>query len=328
MKRTVLFSIVILFIYGEAAAQLIPALGRERAGTASATFLKIGVGAKAGAMGQAFVSLANDPSALYWNPAGITQLQGTTLQFSYLQYVADISHQFFGLVHQLSPADALGISLIALQTDEMKVTTEVRPFGTGETFRFTDFMIGISYARQLTDRFSAGLTAKYIQENLYTVSTSGFLIDVGTIYDTGWRGSRFAVSISNFGADLQPRGGITDFLGNPVPEPRYQTFPAPLMFRIGFSIDLLSREKNRALLAFQLDHPNDDAERFNIGTEYRLQDSIVLRAGYRKKELVGGFTLGFGLDLPVKGMNLKLDYAFSEYGPLGNLNRFDLKLSL
>ncbi len=328
MKAKILF-ISIILLCSEiqlARAQLIPALGRERAGTASATFLKIGVGAQASAMGEAYVSIANDASALYWNPAGITQLEKTTLHFSHLEYVAGIAHEFVGLVRRLGDADAIGFSLISLHTGEMNVTTEVQPFGTGEKFGFSDLMLGISYARQLTDKFSAGITAKVIREDLSTVHINGFLIDVGTIYRTGFKGSRFAVSISNFGADLKPGGSITDYLGNPVSDVSYQSFPAPLMFRIGFSIDLLDRVDNRATVAFQLDHPNDDAENFNVGGEYWLKNRIALRAGYKKNEQVGGVTLGFGLVLPMEGVNMKLDYGFSEFGLLGNVNRFTLNL--
>lgn len=324
MRRIIQIAILALFtlVIHDAQAQLIPALGRERAGTASATFLKIGVGARAAAMGDAFVSLANDASALYWNPAGITQLPGVSLHVSHTEYVADIAHEFAGVVLALGEANAIGVSVIALHTDEMALTTEVQPYGTGQRFSYSDLALGLSYARQLTDKFSAGITARVVREDLATVHLTGFLVDVGTIYETGWRGSRFAVSISNFGTDLTASGEITDFLGNPVPDVSYQSFSAPLMFRIGFSVDVLSGESQRATLAFQLDHPNDDAEHFNMGGEYRLNDRIVLRAGYKRREQVGGLTAGFGLDLPLPGRSLAVDYAFTDFGILGYINRF------
>ncbi len=329
MKKTVygvLWALLVILSAQQLRAQLIPALGRERAGTAAATFLKIGVGARAAAMGEAFISVSGDASAMYWNPAGMTQLSNLSIYFSHLQYVADITHQYIGLVKKLSSSDAIGISIIALNSGEMKVTTEVQPFGTGQTFTFTDLMVGLSYARQLTDKFSAGITAKVIREDLATVNFTGFLVDVGTIYETGWMGSKFAVSISNFGAELVSRGEIWDFLGNPVPNPEYQSFPAPLMFRIGFSMNVIERENNHAIVAFQLDHPNDDAEHFNFGGEYWFQQKIALRAGYKRNGPIGGISAGFGLVLPMSMMKLTLDYAFSEFGLLGNLNRFTLNL--
>ena len=329
MKKTiysVVCSLLVLMSVQQSRAQLIPALGRERAGSAAATFLKIGVGARAAAMGEAFISLSGDASAMYWNPAGMTQLDNLSLYFSHLQYVADIAHQYVGIVKKLTSSDAIGISIITLNTGEMNVTTEVQPFGTGQTFTFNDLMVGISYARQLTDKFSAGITAKIIREDLATVHLTGFLVDVGTIYDTGWMGSRFAVSISNFGAELTASGDIWHFLGNPVPNPEYQTFPAPLMFRIGFSMNVLEREGSHAIVAFQLDHPNDDAEHFNFGAEYWFQRNIALRAGYKRNGPIGGISAGFGLVLPMRVMHLTLDYAFTEFGLLGNLNRFTLNL--
>ncbi|MFQ5864407.1 MAG: PorV/PorQ family protein [bacterium] len=329
MKRLIPLIILsgILLLAHDLAGQIIPALGGERAGTTSATFLKIGIGARASALGEAYVAIANDATALFWNPAGITQLQTNNFHFSHIEYVADIQHEFLGYVRKIGAANALGISIISLHTDDMNVTTEVQPFGTGETFSFSDIMIGLSFARQLTDRFSTGVTVKFIREDLGTVHLSGLLFDAGTIYDTGFHGSRFAVSITNFGAELSASGQVTDFLGQPQENVDFESFPAPLLLRFGFAIDILNTQNNQAVLAFQLDHPNDDAENFNYGAEYRLHNKLALRAGYKKVDEVGGVSLGFGLFLPIESFNLHFDYSFSEFGVLGNVNRVSFNLS-
>ncbi|MFQ5770536.1 MAG: hypothetical protein ACE5HX_08375, partial [bacterium] len=100
-----------------------------------------------------------------------------------------------------------------------------------------------------------------------------------------------------------------------------------LLVRIGFAFDLLNRENNRAVLAFQLDHPNDDSENFNYGGEYWFGNKLALRAGYKKIGEVGGVSLGFGLFLPIESIKVQLDYGYSQFGVLGNLNRFTFNLS-
>lgn len=310
-----------------ASAQIIPGLGGERAGTTAASFLKIGVGGRASAIGEAFAALANDVSALYWNPAGITQLKKNNVHFSHIEYVAGVQHEFFGYVRKIGTFNAVGLSIVALHTDDMAVTTEVQPFGTGETFGFSDIMIGLSFAREFTDRFSTGVTVKYVRESLADVHMSGVLIDAGTLYKIGFRGARFAVSITNFGPEFETSGTLRDFLGTLRKDVDFESFPAPLLLRVGLAFDLINTENSRVVLAFQLDHPNDESENLNCGGEYWFNDRIALRAGYKKVDEIGGLSLGFGLEIPIESMNLQLDYSFSEFGVLGNLNRFSFNFS-
>ncbi|NIR47952.1 PorV/PorQ family protein [candidate division KSB1 bacterium] len=324
-----LFTLVFYGLFGAQTteAQIIPGLGGERAGTTAGSFLKIGVGGRASAIGEAFVALANDVSALYWNPAGITQLKRNNVHFSHIEYVADVQHEFLGYVRRIGSFNAVGLSIVALHTDDMNVTTEVQPFGTGETFGFSDIMIGLTFAREFTDKFSTGVTVKYVREDLADVSMTGVLIDAGTLYKIGFRGARFAVSITNFGPEFETSGTVRDFLGAPREDVDFESFPAPLLLRVGFVFDLIKFENSRALLAFQLDHPNDESENFNYGAEYWFNDMIALRAGYKKVAEIGGISLGFGLDMSIESLNLQLDYSFSEFGVLGNLNRFSFNLS-
>ena len=85
-------------------------------------------------MGSAFVAIANDATALYWNPAGISRLPGNEMVFIHSAWIADINYDFVGAVFQLKNKGAIGISLISLSTQEMKVRTIDQPEGTGEMF--------------------------------------------------------------------------------------------------------------------------------------------------------------------------------------------------
>ncbi len=111
-----------------------PRLGEQRVGTSSGSFLKIGVGARATGLGESFVAVANDPSAIYWNPAGLASIQRQELSISHLEWPADIS---FDHISYVLPVKRLGGSLafqLGALTTEIDETTELQPFGTGRSF--------------------------------------------------------------------------------------------------------------------------------------------------------------------------------------------------
>ena len=156
----------------------------SKVATTSATFLEIPVGAAAVGMGGAFVSLANDASALYWNVGGISKIGKYDLQVASMNWIGDTKFNFVGLVLPLGNFGTIGFSFTSLSMDDMVVRTVEKPEGTGEFFSAGDLSFGVSYARNLTDRFSLGLTFKYIQETIWHMTAQGFAIDAGTLFRT------------------------------------------------------------------------------------------------------------------------------------------------
>ncbi|MCF8413872.1 MAG: PorV/PorQ family protein, partial [Melioribacteraceae bacterium] len=227
--------ILFLILLGSSVSfgQLFPTLGGQRAGISTAQFLKIGVGGRASAMGDAFIAVADDASALYWNPAGLVQAENNQVMFSHNEWVADIKHEFVGAVYHLSENDAVGVSFISLHMDDMPVTTEVMPFGTGEYFSYGDIAISLTYSRKMTDQFSFGGSIRYMEETLGKLKMRGMMIDLGTFYYTGLGSTRFAVAITNFGNELAPDGEVVLFGKRKQSE--WQSFSPPTMFRIGFA---------------------------------------------------------------------------------------------
>ncbi len=300
-------------------AQLIPVLGGQRAGTAMATFLKIGVGARAEGMGGAFVAVGTDATALYWNPAAVAQSPKNELVFSHTNWPVEIRHEFLGYVQHLGSGNHIGLYAIALHTDEMEETTEFRPLGTGNFFTYGDVAVGVTYARNMTDRFSFGITVKGIRETLAEVHATGLLLDFGTFYWTGWRTARFAVSVSNFGPNLRPSGSFRTRQGKKID--RFQDFPPPTIFRIGFATEVWQTLDHQVTTSLQLNHPNDDAENLNVGVEYGWRKLLWLRGGYRLNVDEQRFTFGFGLRLPVSFADFRLQYAYTEFGRLGTAQR-------
>ncbi|CUS78308.1 Uncharacterised protein family (UPF0164) [Candidatus Kryptobacter tengchongensis] len=322
MRKISLLLLFLLLITCFSYAQLFPVLGSQRAGISTAQFLKIPVGARAVGMADAFVANAMDASALYWNPAGIVQFGTNEIIFSHTNWVVDIKHDFVGGVYRLSRNDAIGVSLTALYTDDMEVTTETQPYGTGRYFKYIDMAVGLTYARRLTNQFSFGLTVKYIDETIDVLKMRGVLVDFGTFYWTGLGTSRFAISISNFGGDIAPRGEVTLLNGDKISS--FQSFSPPTMFRFSFAFEPVMNEFHKITTAIQLNHPNDNAENFGIGFEYGFKESFFLRGGYKINADEQNFTFGTGVALKMGFLKLNFDYAFAKFTRLGNTHRFSL----
>lgn len=307
-------------------AQLFPTLGGQRAGISTAQFLKIGVGGRASAMGGAFVAVANDVSSLYWNPAGLVQTQKNELMFSHNSWVIDIGHEFFGASYHLSSNDAVGVSLTSLHMDDMKVTTEVNPFGTGEYFSFGDFAVAATYSRRMTEQFSFGATIRYFEETLDKLKMRGLLVDLGTYYWTGLGTTRFAVTITNFGNELAPDGEVILFGGRK--NKNWQSFSPPTLFRIGFAFEPYETENNRVTASIQLNHPNDNSENVSIGAEYAWNNLFFVRSGYKINVEEQDFSFGAGTNLDLELAEFTLDYSYVNFERLGSVHRFSIILGL
>jgi hypothetical protein len=317
--------------------------GFSKVGTAAAQFLKIGVGARPVGMGETFAAVANDINALYWNPAGILNVKEMSVGFSHSQWLGEMSHDFAGVIIPMGETDALGISVTMLSTGEQEVTTVNQPDGTGIYYSVNDLAIGVSYARALTDRFSLGLTAKYIQQDLYNESASTFALDVGTFLKTGFHNLVIAMCVSNFGGNMQLDGRDLIILsdidktigGEYNPDSRLKTEPwsLPLNFRVGVAMDLvgsndalLSSESHRFTMAVDGNHPNDNNERLNLGGEYAWTETFFLRAGYKMNYDVEKWTYGAGVRVNMGKQQAAFDYALVDYADLGKVSRFSLEL--
>ncbi|MBN1351481.1 PorV/PorQ family protein [candidate division KSB1 bacterium] len=337
-KITLFFAVMIIFSTGIVRADF------SKVGTSAAQFLKIGIGARAMGMGETFVAVANDVSALYWNPAGLTNLSDISLIVSRSEWFAGINHDFAGLALPWGRNSVIGISAVALNVPEQEVTTIDQPDGTGIYYDVGDIAIGLSYARGLTDRFSTGITAKFIQQNAYNETANTFALDIGTTLRTGYRGLVIAMCMSNFGGRLQLDGRDLIILadidknlaGNYNADARLKTesYPLPLNFRVGLALDIVGGHdaffpmaKNRFTLAIDGNHPNDNTERVNIGCEYTWNETIFARGGYKINYDVEKWAFGAGLKFGVARQIMSLDYAMVDFGDLGKVSRFSVELA-
>jgi hypothetical protein len=314
----------------------------KKTGTTAAKFLSIGIGARANAMGGAFTSVSNDATALYWNPAGIGQLNNYEGLFTYTKLFADINLNYFGIVVPAGDVGSFGFSVTALDFGQMDVTTELFPEGTGEKFTAGSYAFGLSYARKITEDFLFGISVKYIRENIYNSNAEGISFDVGTIFNTPFYGIRFSSSITNYGTKMQMMGD--DLLIRHDPDPSqagnnetidamYKTdkFELPLRLQIGISRDFIFLDNQRLTIAVDATHPNDNAQYLNVGGELALLNELIsLRAGYKTlflEDSQEGLTLGVGLKYDgLSFINFALDYAFQQYEFLGDTHSFGIIL--
>jgi hypothetical protein len=319
------------------------AQGVTKVGTTAAKFLSIDVGARPTAMGGAYVSLANDASSMYWNPAGIAQLNDFEAMVSSTKWIADISLNYAGAAIPLGNLGTVGLNATFLTMDQIERTTTESPDGTGEMVDAGSYAFGLAFARNLSDQFSLGFNAKYIYERLYHSSANGYALDVGVLFDTHLSGLKLGMSISNYGTKMQLAGEDLQVVHDPYPSIAgnngsinaalsTDAFDLPLLFRIGASMDVLKGlSHSNLILSVDALHPSDDVESMNVGAEYTFENLIALRIGYKglfAKDSEQGLNYGCGIMYEIGGVKLKVDYSYITFGVLNNINWFSVGLGL
>ena len=259
-------------------------------GTTAASFLKIGVGARASAMGDAFTAIADNPTALYWNPAGLIKIKERQLSATYNMWFAEISHGYAGIGFPLAKG-ALGGAINYLSMGDIEERDEAGNL-TG-SFGASDFDLSLGYAREFGDKYIFGLSGGIVQDTIAGDSKTAFLASLGGLFEV----SEFltlGVAFQNIGTNL----------GND---------PLPFIIKGG-----LAFKRKSLTLAMDLAKPTENKMYFCAGAEWWIWDIIALRAGYKTNQDIGaGFTAGIGF----KKDKIQLDYAYVPYGELGSTHR-------
>jgi long-subunit fatty acid transport protein len=333
MRKTVSVGIVLTILFGLTSTGLAGEF--SKVGTIGAQFLKIGMGARYVGMGEASVACVNDAYAMYWNPAGLTQLSKMNLSLTNVDWIGDVQLNYVTFGKPLGDYAACGVSLTVLSMGQMEVTTVDEPEGTGETFTASSYSLALGYGRKLTDRFSVGITGKYIWERISEERASGFAFDFGTLFYTGFKSLRMGMNISNLGSEMKVNGPELGAYYNPQPEnPNYDNvksnlavdpYDLPLTFRLGLAYDLIETPESKFTISVEAKHPNDNIQQASFGGEYLWKDILSLRAGYKFNYEEEGLTLGGGVKLKAgKKTNLDINYAWADFSRLQNVHRFSL----
>lgn len=311
----------------------------NKTGTTSAQFLKIGVGPRAVGMGGAFTAVADDINSIYWNPAGLARMNSKEAYFNHVDWITDVNLDYAGYGMDISGFGTIGAFVSVLSMGDMAVRTLESPEGTGEFFSVGSLLLGISYARNLTDEFSIGFNVKYINEHIWHESASSIAFDIGTLYSISFLNQfRLAASISNFGTKMRLEG--RDILqittvgageGNIInTNLELDEFELPLIFRFGAAVDAIKSDENRLTVAVDAVHPNDNSEHVNTGLEYTWNETFFIRGGYKslfENEGEQGLTLGVGINYRlVEAVKVKFDYAYQDFGRLNDVHYFSIGL--
>ncbi len=299
----------------------------NKAGRASFQFLKIGVGARQTAMGEASIAVVRDINSVFWNPAGLAGITSSEASFSYNRWLADLNYMSGAVGFHLGDIGVVGVSYSQLSYGDIPEALAVSPSGssdtrTGNTFTGNDLSVGLSFAHQFTTNLSIGVSAKFLQEKLFVYSASTFAFDVGTFYDTEFKGIKFAMSAQNFANSVK-------FL---AVSDRKEGYDIPLLFTIGASIDLIkpadafvtAGDAHRLTLALETVNSNDYGERWNFGAEYAFSEFLFLRGGYRFNYDDGNTSFGIGLQKQLGDLNVRLDYSYVSFKYLSSPQRISL----
>ena len=343
MKRTIIIVIVLNGLLAGGTSAQVAGSNVSKSGTTAATFLEIGVGAAAMGMGGAYVSVADNATTLYWNAARCATLQQIDVAVVHTNWIAGTNFDYAGVALPLGDFGTIGFSITSLSMADMKVRTVEMQEGTGEYFSAGDISAGITYARQLTERFTIGLTAKYIQETIWHESAHAFAVDVGTSFRTDLAGGMtIGASLSNFGTSMTMAGrdtrtfirldpsklGSTDQIPTTI---ELDSWNLPLLFQIGVSTRIMDNDQCRWTVAVDALHPNDNYESINAGTQVLLFDMLSVRTGYQSLFLSsaeGGMCYGVGVTSSnfLGGTKIGFDYAYQDMGRLEGIHVFTLVL--
>jgi len=315
---------------------------QSKVGTTALPFLGISVGPRATAMGSAFAGVASDATSIYYNPGGIAQLGQSQFMIAHTNWLVGTNLNWLGFVFKMNANNAIGISFTQLDYGEEEVTTVLYPEGTGERWGASDMAAAVTYARNLTDRFSIGGNLKYVQQKIFNETASAFAVDIGLLFVTQFNDMKLGMSISNFGTDMKLAGKDLlqrvdldpESLGNNetiVSNLKTDSWTLPLFFRVGLAMDVIKSRFSRMTLAVDALRPSDNTEILNVGGEFGFNEMFFLRAGYKslfREDSEEGLTFGAGLNFSYgSSINLGVDYCFMDFGLFETIHAFALKVS-
>lgn len=293
-------------------------------GSAGAQELRIPAGSRGTAMGGSAVALNSGLDAIYWNPAGASDISGTDLMFSRRKYIADIDIDYFAMARRMGDVGIFGVTAKILSMNDEPVRTVDFPDGTGEMFSSSFSVVGLTYSRRMTDRVALGINTNIIYERIADQSATGFALDVGFTYDPGWNNMTFGAVIKNLGPKMRFDGpGFdleTETGSNPNALPhntRSQAaeFEIPSYVQMGAAYQMVNVDRNVVNLTGTFQSNNFAQDEWRIGGEYIFDELLSIRGGYSysdQKDYLYGATFGAGLAFELGETLVNFDYAWSQ----------------
>jgi hypothetical protein len=290
----------------------------KKTATAGFVFLEIPVSARTAGLGESSISLSNlNSTGLFINPAsiGFTEMNHS-FSASYSPWFAEIKHYASSYSYK-TEVGVFGVGIVALNYGSMPKTKKLsgqRVYFVDGSFSSSALAVQLAYSRMLTDKFSYGISCKYVQETIDIYSAKNFLFDGGILYYTGLGSLRLAAVFQNFGVNAK-------FINDP--------FKMPSVIRLGLSAEVIGNKESEYSLTTLIEalHPNDGDEKVNVGLELSWMNMITLRGGYKFFYDEESYSVGIGFN-PNLEIPSEMDFALSDYGRLGRILRFTLHLGI
>ena len=293
------------------------------AGSTSTNFQKIGMGARAAAMGNSYTAISDDSTAVFWNPAGLILAKGTEFSLTHGEWLLGVTNEFFSFSQNIDKDDAFGGAFTYLGTGSFPGALEDSSgnyAGVGPSISASNFAGTVAYAMRLNRLMSGdfgmrsyvGINATVVGQNVVNIGNAGAAFDVGWMLE--------AIRKTLY------LGAVVMNLGTPI-----QNFSQPLLYKFGGSYNLRNTlmKKDRDIFALDLDGNIDTGMKIGIGDEYKMtfgRNDVALRAGYSTADDLSGLTAGVGLAHRFDDFTASLDYAFVPYGVLGDTHRISVNL--
>jgi hypothetical protein len=322
------FSLLTVFIQAQSG---IPPNDIERAGQSGWQFLKINGDARQAALGGAFTAISNgDASSVFGNPASLSDVQNIDVRVNVLQWIADINYQSLAAAYSFGQFGVVAVSIAMLDYGDIPETINMSsgtggttPVITGNMFSANDMVVGLSYSKKITENLSIGGNIRWMQQQIAELSMSNWSLDFGTLYYTGFRSLRIAITARNFGPDSRFGGWSEEY------QTESDNVRMPLDFRAGIAMDFLDEPGSPHLLTtiVEGDHPNDGKEKFHLGVSYAFDGKFFVRGGYKFNYDVQKFTFGAGITYPLGVTVGTINYAYVDFGELTQVHMFSLGFS-
>jgi long-subunit fatty acid transport protein len=275
-------------------------------GTSAANFLKIGVGARASGMGEAFVAIADDATGAYWNSAGLANLNQSQITFMHNEWLSDLRYEYlsYAIPHKSKGTFAFSFSYLSLGKFEGYDLTG----NATQDFSAHDLAGTFAYGHKLTPQFAVGGAFKYIQQKIDDQKASAYAVDFGALYQ---------INAFNLGLSVRNIGTKMKFI--------QEEYALPLTVDLGLAFRGLAN----LTLAGDIEIPRDNSVLLKQGIEYGYQEMFFLRMGYgysTSGEDFGGSTgLALGAGFLLK--QYSFDYTYSPHADLGDAHRISFTLN-
>lgn len=345
MRSNFLYFSVLAAVLLGLAAPGVRAQGTDRIGTAAMEELMVPVTPRTVALGASVtggLATMSGVEALQSNPAAVMLNPSTNAMFSRMNYVADVGVNYFGIAQRFG-SNNIGLTVTAWDYGDIPLQTETDPEITPtNTWSANTLVVGLTYARQFTDRIAAGVTVKGLSRTIHDVSSQGLALDAGMTYIVGESGLRFGVSLKNFGPAM---GFDGTGLHQPVPQTGPQggynapgeirdtdaELPSMLNFGASYTRDLANGLTATVLGNFRSN--SYDLNQYAAGLELGFQNLVFVRGG---ADIVSDndlnhwsfWNIGAGLNVPLGTSRLMVDYAYRPSEVFSGVNMISASFTL